>query len=62
MLGTLVNVGTIIVGSLVGGLVKKVLKEEIWVKKTMLFTKVSVEEKKEIRTFWRSKKFPHIEA
>lgn len=28
MLGTLVNVGTIIVGSLVGGLVKKVLKEE----------------------------------
>ncbi|MBE6718981.1 MAG: hypothetical protein E7574_06985 [Ruminococcaceae bacterium] len=41
---------------------KKVLKEEIWVKRTMLFTKVSIEEKKEIRTFWRSKKFPHIEA
>ena len=28
MIGTLVNVGTIITGSLIGGIVKKVLKEE----------------------------------
>lgn len=41
---------------------KKFLKEEIRIKKTMLFSKVSIEEKKEIHTFWRSKKFPHIEA
>ena len=40
----------------------KVLKEEIRIKKTMLFSKVNVEEKKEIHTFWRSKKFHHIEA
>lgn len=40
----------------------KFLKEEIRIKKTMLFSKVNIEEKKEIHTFWRSKKFPHIEA
>jgi len=37
-------------------------KDEIRIKKTMLFSKVSVEEKKEIHSFWRSKKYPHIDA
>ena len=41
---------------------KKLLTDEIRVKKTMLFSKVDMIEKKEIRTFWRSKKFPHLEA
>ncbi|MBR5314880.1 MAG: hypothetical protein IKU45_05675, partial [Clostridia bacterium] len=40
----------------------KVYKEEIRVKKTMIFSKVSIEENKEIHYFWRSKRFPHIEA
>ena len=41
---------------------KKLLLEEIRVKKTMLFSKVDMIEKKETHTFWRSKKFPHLEA
>jgi len=41
---------------------KKLLPEEIRVKKTMLFSKVDMIEKKETQTFWRSKKFPHLEA
>lgn len=41
---------------------KKLCPEEIRVKKTMLFSKVDMVEKKEIHTFWKSKKFPHLEA
>ena len=41
---------------------KNLIPEEIRVKKTMIFSKVNMVEKKEIRTFWRSKKFPHLEA
>ena len=41
---------------------KKLFPEEIRVKKTMLFSKVNMIEKKETHTFWRSKKFPHLEA
>lgn len=41
---------------------QKLPQEEIRVKKTMIFSKVVAEEKKEMHTFWRSKKFPHIEA
>lgn len=40
----------------------KAPQEEIRVKKTMLFSTVVAEENKEFHTFWRSKKFPHIEA
>lgn len=41
---------------------KKLFPEEIRVKKTMLFSKVDMVEKKEVHTFWRSKKFPELEA
>ena len=41
---------------------KKLFPEEIRVKKTMLFSKVNMIDKKETHTFWRSKKFPHLEA
>ena len=41
---------------------RKNLNEVIWIKKTMLFSKASIEEKKETHFFWRSKKFPHLDA
>lgn len=36
--------------------------EEIQLKKTMLFSKVEIVIKKELQSFWRSKKIPHLEA
>lgn len=36
--------------------------EEIRIKKTMVFSKVDMVKKKEIDIFWRSKKFPELEA
>lgn len=36
--------------------------EEIRIKKTMIFSKVNMVKKKEVHTFWRSKKFPELEA
>lgn len=41
---------------------EKLLPEEFRINKHMRFSKVTIEEKKEMHTFWRSKKFPHLEA
>jgi len=41
---------------------KKLYPEEIRIKKNMRFTKVNIIEKKETHIFWRSKKFPHLQA
>lgn len=40
----------------------RTVRQEIRIKKTMLFSKVYMEEKKEVYSVWRSKKFPHIKA
>lgn len=41
---------------------KTLLPTEIKLKNNMVFSKVDMVEKKEKHTFWRSKKYPHIEA
>lgn len=41
---------------------RELIQKEIRIKKTMIFSKVSMVDKKEVHTFWRSKKFPHLEA